>query len=212
MHCQEEDMCGYDEVGIGDFFGPTVYVSVNLTKQNIKALARSGVNLKDSKKCSNQEILNICQKLKNQVDYHYQIVYDNIIPITLNSVSSKVYYHFKNYQPQAKYHVIDLFTTTNSFYKYSKELNINWSNNIILETKADSKYLCVALASILARGIFLTEIYNLQKQYPLVTLKLGANVLDVGKKFCEVYGIDELSKIVKTSFKTYKTLYEVYHE
>lgn len=202
----EIDWVGCDEVGVGDFFGPTVYVSVMLTADSLEQLSKSYINIKDSKKISNNEILEICNHVCSFVDYRYQIIYDSQIDNNLNSIQQKLYYHHKNLFKAENKTIIDLFTTENSFYKYSQKLQLNWPQNLVLETKADSKFLCVALASIIARGIFLTEMAKIQKKYNKVHLKLGANVKTDAQKFVDVYGKEELAKFCKTSFKTFGEL------
>lgn len=203
--CDEDNYVGCDEVGVGDFFGPVVYVSVKLDKESISKLKNLDINITDSKRIDNKKILDICNQLTKVIDYKYQVVYEYNMEGNLNSIGQKVYYHnlnqFKNTTP-----VIDLFTTQNSFYKYSNELNLSWNKDLILETKADSKFICVALASILARGIFLSEFYKLSKKYNKVNLKLGANVKKEAQQFCDVYSKEELKKICKFSFKTFDEL------
>ena len=71
----------------------------------------------------------------------------------------------------------------------------------MLEHKADSKFICVALASILARGIYLSEIKKLEKKYR-IKLPLGNNFDKIYiYDFIKKYGEDELKKIAKTSFQ-----------
>lgn len=206
----EENNClGCDEVGVGDFFGPVVYCSVFFDEQTIKILKKKHLPIKDSKKLKDEEIKKIYESLKNDVNFAVEIMYDYQIQ-EMNSVEQKVYNHHKNCEKYFKVSpqkiVIDLFTTINAFNKYSKKLKINWENNLILETKADSKYLSVALASIFARAIFLEEMQKLEKKYNM-KFPLGAgNVKKVGKEFIIKYSKEELATFAKTSFKTFNEL------
>ena len=74
------------------------------------------------------------------------------------------------------------------------------------QTKAESDT-AVACASILARCEFVKRILKLSQNYE-INLPKGANdkVLSQARKFIEKYGIEELSNVSKTHFKTYELL------
>ena len=74
------------------------------------------------------------------------------------------------------------------------------------QTKAESDT-AVACASILARCEFVKRISKLSQNYE-INLPKGANdkVLSQARKFIEKYGIEELSNVSKTHFKTYELL------
>ncbi len=203
----EHNYVGCDEVGVGDFLGPTVYVSIKLTDEIISKLGASFVPIRDSKKLTDAEILEIYAKTASFIEFNKQIVYDFEIN-GLNSIAQKVNYHHENvigYQDETI--IIDLFTTINSFYKYSNELNISWTDNIILETKADNKFLCVALASIYARAIFLQEMAKLETKYDFILpLGAGAKPKSAAIDFIRKYSKEELATFCKTSFKTFNEI------
>lgn len=202
----EHNYEGMDEVGVGDFFGPVVYVSIKMDENSLHKLSKSFFPIKDSKKLDNLEIINIYNTLKNDITFKKQIVFDKDVPTNLNSVGQKTFYHNKNIIDLKDKLIIDLFTTEKAFYKYSSELNLTWNNDLILETKADGKYLSVALASIFARAIFLEEIEKLSKKYDF-QFPLGAtNVLPAAREFCQRYSKKELSLFAKTSFKTFNEI------
>ncbi len=205
----EQDFFGYDEVGVGDFFGPVVYCNVAFTSKTIDILKTHKISIKDSKKYKDIDILNIYEKIRDKIDYVYEKIYDNEVK-NLNSIEQKVYYHNMNYEESIDIHteiskdIIDLFTTIKSFEDTSKRLELSWSNNIVLETKADSKYNCVGLASMMARAIYLEEMDELNKKYDM-QFPLGTNekVVAVAKDFVDKYSKEELAMICKTSFKTF---------
>lgn len=203
---KEEDKLGCDEVGVGDFFGPVVYCAVFFDLKTIKKISQSYLPIKDSKKLKDSEVKVIYQSLKNNVNYSVQIMYDWQIA-DLNSIGQKVYNHYQNvkkYQPKET--IIDLFTTEKSFYKYSQDLSIVWPKELRLETKADGKFLSVALASIFARAIFLEEMDKLEVKYQM-KFPLGAGqVKGVAREFIDKYSKAELAKFAKTSFKTFNEL------
>lgn len=209
LESQELNVLGCDEVGVGDFFGPTVYVSVLFDQKTIDFLRKNPITIKDSKKLKDNEIKNIYSGIKDEIYYKSEIIYDQDVE-NLNSVEQKVYYHHQNIQKFAKKAykkvVIDLFTTEKSFFKYSLEMKFKWEENLVLETKADSKYLTVGVASIIARAIFLEEIAKLEQKYKM-KFPLGAgNVIETAKDFIEKYSKEELQKFAKISFKTFDEL------
>ncbi len=201
---EENKFLGCDEVGVGDFFGPTVYCSVFLDKNSLNVLSNSFINIKDSKKFKDDEIIEVYNKLKSIVDYEVEIVFDKDID-NLNSIEQKMFYHNKNTNKfnDVNTCIIDLFTTENSFYKYSKKYNLKWNDNLILETKADSKFYSVAIASIIARGIFLEEMDKLNKKYNMIFPLGCTNVKKIGSEFIKKYSKEELATFAKTSFKTF---------
>ncbi len=203
----EHNYVGCDEVGVGDFLGPTVYVSVKLTSETINKLSDLFVPIRDSKKLTDAEIMEIYAKTSPFIEHHKQVVYDFEID-GLNSIAQKVNYHHENvFNYENETIIIDLFTTINSFYKYSNELNISWTNNIILETKADNKFLCVALASIYARAIFLQEMAKLEEKYNFpLPLGAGAKPKNAAIEFIRKYSKNELATFCKTSFKTFNEI------
>jgi ribonuclease HIII len=200
-----ETEIGCDEVGIGDFFGPAVYVAAKLDQDTMEKLATTYVNIRDSKKFSDFEILEAYEIIKDIVKYEAQIVFDYQFS-DLNSVEQKVVYHFKNINNSNEKVIIDLFTTVNAFNKYVKKFNIVTPNNLILETKADSKFLSVAVASIIARALFLQEMDKLELKYNFTFPKGSSNknMDNIIDDFIKKNSIDELKKIAKTSFSTYQ--------
>ncbi len=203
----EENYVGCDEVGVGDFLGPTVYVAVKLDQEAIAKLATTNYPIRDSKKLSDAEIISIFENTRNFIEYNQQIVYDAEID-GLNSIAQKVNYHFENiFDYEEETIVIDLFTTEKSFYRYSQELDITWPQNIILETKADNKFYSVALASIYARAIFLSQMAELEKKYDFeLPLGAGAKPKAAASKFIDKYSKEELATFCKTSFKTFNEI------
>ncbi len=201
---EENNYLGCDEVGVGDFFGPTVYCSVLLDDNSLNELSTSFINIKDSKKFKDEEIIEVYNKLKSIVDYQVEVVFDKDID-NLNSIEQKMIYHNKN---TMKYNnidtcVIDLFTTVNSFNKYTQQYDLKWNDNLILETKADSKFYSVAIASIIARGVFLEEMDKLNKKYDMKFPLGSVNVKKTGSEFIKKYSKEELATFAKTSFKTF---------
>ncbi len=202
LNVGEVNLSGCDEVGVGDFFGPTVYVSVFFDEETIKKLSSLHLPIRDSKKLTDYEIFKIYNKVHSFLTFSSQIVYDANLVHGLNSIAQKTYYHHQNVKDD-NHTIIDLFTTEKSFYKYSEQLNLTWPPITILETKADSIYMSVALASIIARALFLLEIAKLNDKYNM-TFPLGCNNVKIfANDFIELYSKEELATFCKTTFKTF---------
>lgn len=204
----EENTLGCDEVGVGDFFGPTVYCCVNLTSSALKYIGENHLKIKDSKKLTDEEIVSLYNNhLKNNIDYQIAVVFDCNIPDSLNSIEQKSYYHNQlvNYYSNCNYTVVDLYTTENNFHKVTEKLRLKWPDDLILETKADGKYYSVAIASIIARRYFVTEMDKLATKYNY-SFPYGANVANEALIVKELLGKDEMANFCKTSFKTFKEL------
>lgn len=207
-HTGEVESSGSDEVGVGDFFGPTVYCSVKLTGKSIEYIKNNFLVIKDSKKMTDDEIFELYQNhIKGNIDYHVEIVFDKDLPDGLNSIEQKSYYHSKllsNFS-DLRYAVVDLYTTENNFHKVTAKLGLSWPNNLVLETKADGKYYSVALASIIARYYFVCEMDKLDEKYNY-HFSYGANVAKEAQIVADLIGKDEMAQFCKTTFKTYKEL------
>lgn len=207
-YTNEEDTLGSDEVGVGDFFGPTVYTCVKLTAKTIEYIKNNYLVIKDSKKMSDEEIFKLYENhLQTNIDYEYISVFDKDIPKHLNSIDQKSYYHnlLIGKFEQPRYAVIDLYTTENNFWKVSNKLNLSWPQNVVLETKADSKYYSVALASIISRYHFVCEMDKLDSKYGY-DFPYGANVAKEAQRVADKLGKKEMANFCKTSFKTYDNL------
>lgn len=75
-------------------------------------------------------------------------------------------------------------------------------HDLIFETKAESKYLSVAAASMIARYAFLCAWDKMEEHYQCTIPKgAGEEVDRFAASFLERYGYDELSKIAKMHFK-----------
>ncbi len=202
LNVGEVNLSGCDEVGVGDFFGPTVYVSVFFDEETVKKLSFLHLPIRDSKKLTDYEIFKIYNNVHSFLNFNSQIVYDANLVKDLNSIAQKTYYHHQNVKDD-DYTIIDLFTTEKSFYKYSEQLNLTWPPTTVLETKADSIYMSVALASIIARALFLLEMDKLNEKYNM-TFPLGcSNVKNFANDFIELYSKEELATFCKTTFKTF---------
>lgn len=200
---------GSDEVGTGDYFGPIVVTATYVSKENIGFLEDLGV--KDSKKLTDEKILEIVPKIIKKIPYEsvilsnkeYNEKYDadtnmnKIKAIMHNRVLGQIKSKNFNYE----YIVVDQFAKPYVYYNYLKTSN-NVVRNITFITKAEDKCLSVACASLISRYIFLKEFSKLGDSLNTFLLK-GANdkVDEQGLYIVKKYGFEKLSEIAKLNFK-----------
>jgi ribonuclease HIII len=206
---------GCDESGIGDYFGGIVVCAAYADKQKYNFYKSLGVT--DSKKLSNKQIMNIYENLKKSEKFvclsctpaeynHYIEKYKNahIIKSFLHNQAIKRL--IDKYSLKDIPVILDQFAPKNTYYKYFEKLKIIPEKISIFETKAELKYIGVALASIIARANFLLQINELKKTSS-IDFKMGASdhsIISDARKIYERGGMKELQRFVKISFSTTK--------
>lgn len=200
---------GSDEVGTGDYFGPVVVTASFVSKETINFLEELGV--KDSKKMTDEKILEIVPKFIKKIPYECIILsnteynekyksgfnMNKLKAILHNKALGKLKSRINNYD----YIVVDQFAEKYIYYNYLKESN-NVVKNITFMTKAESKCLSVACASLISRYVFLKEFAKIEKEVGLLIPKgAGSKVDEVATKIVEKYGFDKLKNIAKLNFK-----------
>lgn len=200
---------GSDEVGTGDYFGPIVVTAAYVNKENISFLEEIGV--KDSKKITDEKILEIAPQIVKKIDYE-SIILNNkdynknySSDINMNKIKAilhnKVLINMKNKNLNYEYIIVDEFAKPFTYFNYLKDVP-NIVRNITFITKAESKTLSVACASIISRYIFLKEIEKLSKKFEIEIPKgAGTKVDEVGITLVEKYGFDVLKDVAKYNFK-----------
>ena len=200
---------GSDEVGTGDYFGPIVVTAAYVTKDNIEFLESVGV--KDSKKLTDNQILEIVPKFIKEIKYESMILsnkdyneyhsndlnMNKIKAILHNKVLGKLSSQINNYE----YIIVDQFAEPYVYFSYLKNSS-NVVRNITFFTKGEDKHLAVACASLISRYIFINEFNKLSKSLNLDLPKGASNLVDeVGVKIVKEYGIEKLNEIAKLNFK-----------
>jgi ribonuclease HIII len=142
-------MIGTDESLKGDTFGGLVVAAVKADNTIRKKLLEMGVQ--DSKKLKDMEILDLAQQLKKFVSCQVK----SLLPEEYNRAEGQTQLLNKLHHDTAKYlgngtHVVDKYPGCNV--------------GDIQETKAESKYLEVAAASILARAAALKQLDYLSRE------------------------------------------------
>ena len=200
---------GSDEVGTGDYFGPIVVTSAYVSKDNIRWLEKLGV--KDSKKMDDTKILEIVPEIIKKIPYKSYILnntkYNELYTDNMNMNKIKAILHNKvlveltNEYKNTDYVIVDQFAKPNLYFNYLKE-SLNVYKNITFITKAESKNLAVACASIISRYIFLKEFDKLGESVNTFLPKGASNLVDeVGIKIVKEYGFEKLKDIAKLNFK-----------
>jgi len=209
------DSIGSDEVGTGDVFGPIVVCSAYVEKKDEQEIIL--LNVRDSKSISDEKILEIGAKLIKKIPYSIRIIepteyLDNVKDgINLNKIKAIAHNNviidlLKKINKKAIV-VVDQFCKSEQYFAYISNLTLQ-HRDIVFETKAESKYLSVAVASIIARYAYLI----MMKKYSSIlgeNLLKGAdyNVVSQFQRLLEKHGIATMSKYTKINFKNLNQLF-----
>ncbi|MBI1936523.1 MAG: ribonuclease HIII [Ignavibacteriales bacterium] len=208
---EPEKYIGSDECGKGDIFGPLVVCAVYVNKTTSEELKKIGV--RDSKEISDFQIGSLAKKIKSIIDSNYEIV--NINPEKYN----KLYDEFQNLNKLLNWAhskaiekllektkcttvITDKFSNTDLSISRSAE---HVSVKFIQLTKAES-YTAVAAASIIARDAF-NYWFNTHKKNNIELPKGSSEKAESFlKNMLKNFNKDEMSKLAKLHFKTFKKL------
>ncbi len=204
---------GSDEVGTGDYFGPVCVCASYISEKEYEFL--KDLNIKDSKKIKDDYILDIGPSLIKKIKHSLVIVdnkkYNEVHKNNnLNEIKAKLhnqaYINLSKKVPLPNNIYVDQFTPENKYYKYLiNEKNI--IKNITFETKAENKYISVAVSSIIARYAFLKKIEEMNKKYDLHFLLGSSKQVDkCAKEFIKKNGKENLAKVAKLHFKNTERL------
>lgn len=206
---------GSDEVGTGDYFGPIVVTATYVNKENISFLEELGV--KDSKKLTDEKILEIVPKIIKKIPYECLILsnkeYNEKYTSDMNMNKIKAILHNKvlikmTNKFNSDYVVVDQFAKPYVYFNYLKDTN--YYKNITFMTKAEDKCLSVACASLISRFIFLKEFDKLSDSINITLLKGASDKVDeLGKIIIEKYGFEKLKEIAKLNFKNTEKIKEL---
>jgi ribonuclease HIII len=206
-HLDLEPRIGMDEAGKGDYFGPLCVAAIYADANGIKTMRELGV--KDSKRISDDGILKLAKKLRDQ--FSYTVI--RLFPLKYNELHAK----FKNLnrllgwahaaalgdlaqKTGCKKALLDQFAEKHVMERALEQKKID----VELQQKVRGEEdLVVAAASILARAAFLDGMKQLSEEYGLEIPK-GANgkVKETAHKLIAQYGREVLTKVAKTHFKT----------
>lgn len=201
---------GSDEVGNGSYFGGIVTASVLVRDQaDVDFLLELGV--RDSKKISDKKIRAMAPQIKDRLEY----AVSEAIPAQYNqAIASGL--HIKEIMAilhndaigkvsveNPDYVLIDEFASASKYSDYLEASNktIAYSDRLRFEKKAESKYLAVAAASILARDAFLTQI-DTMSDFLHMPIKQGVTA-KVKEQIAQLMRMEiDLTQYAKVDFKT----------
>ena len=201
---------GSDEVGNGSYFGGIVTASVLVRDQaDVDFLLELGV--RDSKKISDKKIREMAPPIKDRLEYavseaipaqYNQAIASGlhikeIMAILHNDAISKVSVENPDYV------LIDEFASASKYSDYLEASNkkVAYSDRLRFEKKAESKYLAVAAASILARDAFLTQI-DTMSDFLHMPIKQGVTA-KVKEQIAQLMRMEiDLTQYAKVDFKT----------
>lgn len=200
---------GSDEVGTGDYFFPIVVTATYVAKENIKYL--ESLKVDDSKKMTDEKILRCAPYIIKKIPYETLILSNadynkyHSLGYNMNKIKAimhnKVLFKLKSKGYDYDRIIVDQFALPNLYYGYIKEATEK-VDDITFITKAESKNLSVAAASVLSRYVFLKEVERMCKDYNIDIPKGAGDKVDtVGKEIVKKYGKEFLDKNCKISFK-----------
>ena len=162
-------ICGVDDAGRGSMIGPLVISGVTIDKKNVKKLRSIGVQ--DSKKLSPKTREILYKKIIEIVDdYHVvrispKIIDQSVFKHKLNHLEAKnMAKVIKKLNPKVAY--VDSCDV--DYKRFGKEISsLTYNSKIISRHHADSRFIVVAAASIIAKVSRDKSIHRLKKNFDL---------------------------------------------
>ena len=162
-------VCGVDEAGRGSMLGPLVVAGISISKSKVNLLKKQGI--RDSKKLLPKVRERLYKKIIQIVDDYY------VVKIPPRTIDKSVSNHSLNHL-EAKYmaKVISKLSPSTAFVdscdvnsrRFGKEISKLTSNTKIRSYHhADSKFITVSAASILAKVSRDRAITRLRKKYDI---------------------------------------------
>lgn len=200
---------GSDEVGTGDYFGPIVVTASFVKNEDIPYLEELGI--KDSKKLTDEKILDIAPKVAKKISYKSLILSNqeynekhgsnnNMNKIKAIMHNKVLYQMVQETKEKYEYIIVDEFARENRYYDYIKDMK-EIQRGITFMTKAEDKNLAVACSIVISRYIFLKEFDKLSDSLHIPLPKgAGANVDIIGEEIVDKYGQDKLKEVAKLNF------------
>lgn len=199
---------GSDEVGKGDYFGPLVVCACYLSSQDHELVKSLGVV--DSKKMSDGKMMEVGEKMAKVLKHSVRIIspeeYNEKsksignVAIVLAKAHSEAISNLLPSVSDCKYIVIDQFSASkNRLLNEMREITKDYEVRQFHKGESDP---AVAAASVLARYFFLLEMKRMDEKYNIHFPKGASDVITFGRNFLSSFGMDELRKVAKTSFRT----------
>ena len=197
---------GSDEVGTGDYFGPIVVCAAYIDSEN----GVSDLPIRDSKQMTDDLVMTLAPTLMERFKYSVLIL-DNVKYNQMHQrynmnqlkaiLHNQAYIHLYkklNFKPKS---IIDQFTPETSYYRYLQDQK-EIIKPLTFETKAESKYLGVAIAAIIARYHFLISLQKLEETFQIKLVKGASAAVDqAAVEIIKKHGMQTLAKVAKMHFK-----------
>ncbi|MBP1529579.1 MAG: ribonuclease HIII [Erysipelotrichaceae bacterium] len=213
LDAKKTRQAGSDEVGTGDVFGPVIVTAAIIEEDDYDFIEENHIT--DSKQLNDSFIRKIGPELRKRFK-HSLLILDNHTynrvheTDNLNAIKAKMHNKAylnmmaKGYQiPKAAY--VDQFCSVDDYYRYlvsEKEVY----HDLVFETKAESKYPAVAVASMISRYAFLEYMDALNKKYGIEFQRGSSDLETIDKQIrfiIEKFGKDELANVGKLHFKNF---------
>jgi ribonuclease HIII len=198
------DIIGSDEVGKGDYFGPLVVCAAYIPPDQEELVRSTGAT--DSKKLTDDKCMQIAAKL-----LHLPHAISMLSPLEYNVVWSslrnvnRVLDRLHNEALTQVMNVTGVTRMVTDRYAVDPGLkralgpDVQWH----AEPRAESAYPSVAVASIIARAAFLSQMHQLEQHWDIGLHKgAGAPTLADARRFVDVHGEDALQNVAKLHFRT----------
>lgn len=215
---QFDYVIGSDEVGVGDLFGGLVVCTVSLNEQSYQEVKK--LKIDDSKKINDSKIIEVAKNLSKIVSYSIAELspqkYNNLISEFHNSHILKTILHYDGFVSELNkkenvirsFLILDQYVNEKKFNEYLNIANLKKLKINLFATKAESKYLCVAAASILARAHFLKRMKQMSLKFN-IEFPLGASsdyINNIAFSFYKKEGIETFKKVAKEHFSNFKKI------
>lgn len=216
---QNATLIGSDEAGNGSYFGALPVCAVYLTPRQQEIMSVLGVQ--DSKKLSDAHIQELAPQIKAVAPYAMSICFPkkyNTLTSTHNANEIKALLHnftllklinklSESERKALDGVIIDQFTPEKNYYNYLKNEPKVYRESVHFEKKAESQYLAVACASILARDAFIQSLKSLGEPFNC-TLPSGASsqVDAFARRLVKQYGPEVLYDTAKYHFANTKKI------
>lgn len=210
-----EPHIGSDEVGTGDYFGPVCVCAAYVDDSHLALI--DTLAIKDSKLLNDQQVIELANQLRHKIPHSLLVLSNrqyNLVHETtnLNAIKAKLHNqaiaHLLNKISTKPTIIVDQFTPELSYYRYlNNEQHV--IDGITFETKAESKYVGVAIGAILARAAFIEAFKQLESQLNMHLPKGASDAVDeAAVRIVKAYGWPMLDKVAKMHFKNTKKVQE----
>lgn len=211
---QSKRVIGADEVGTGDLFGPVVVAAALVKPDNLEWLDEQHV--RDSKTLGDAKIREIAPLLMQKIPHQVLVLppkkFNALTKEGYNMNKIKAYLHNHAIKKMVTAHkdfdevILDEFCSKDLYFSYLEKEQVY--RDIFFVTKAESVHKSVAVASIIARYVFLCEMDKLSETIGMTLPKgAGAPAEAIAKLIYLQKGKAVFDDIAKVNFKTFERIW-----